>query len=726
MNKGYLRAYYESAAYAWFAHHHHQQREQEDITSDASPFPPLPFKLMFTMLPQHFSVHHIHSSNTQKPLQVIGDDSNKVRIRVRFLLYSNSTATTQAGNVVYSYGIDSINYTLPHLTQSDDVTAAGEGQGGISEVINSTAELIQSSSILRLLCPQLLHSVDHNRAKQCVNMIIESEALQGVLYACSWLTLYDQQADSAIESIAPPSTASVAFISSKESAEKVSESMIRMANSALFEARRQWKINLLPVATQSFSALATNMAVGANKLLTPLSVAATGAIEDGGDDKSDEGEDEETVLLLGTTVEQPTAATATAAVDVEQRQQSANEQISDSLTVVKVEVNETAETKPAEEDSDDSPAISNGSTDDTLSPPHLIGECTAVISFSPLLLSLRNEEHASSQPALVPSPVASRTEEFAFDLIPELLSPSTFVSLFLSFLLEVPIVILSSSSHDMTKAVIVIEFLQDAILPLTWPHINAANVPIDIAKELLSCPTPFFIGMMDTVFEDYCRGEGGEGGEGGSWDRSDVLVLHLEDDFIQWPSTGKMSEELAVIHKLLEPHDDCDLPLLRELYRVMRPAQYRLNQSQPSKPNSSSKPQQKRSSDEEYDNDVTGSFFPRELVDQFPWLELESTKEKNCTKAEKIQAICQSFVQQLLHGWRFCSILVTNDDDDKSNKTLCFDEDAFFHLKKLFQRQEGNAAKVMLLSRELQSFYRRWLRSQGLSLFLTKQAQNGL
>ena len=84
-------------------------------------------------------------------------------------------------------------------------------------------------------------------------------------------------------------------------------------------------------------------------------------------------------------------------------------------------------------------------------------------------------------------------QDYNAEMILRTLSPKNFVTVFLAFLLEFKIAVVSSK---VTALLVLGEFLKVLISPLKWSHVYCPLLPKQFSNDLLQCPTPFYVGIQ--------------------------------------------------------------------------------------------------------------------------------------------------------------------------------------------------------------------------------------
>lgn len=150
----------------------------------------------------------------------------------------------------------------------------------------------------------------------------------------------------------------------------------------------------------------------------------------------------------------------------------------------------------------------------------------------------------SRRPIKVPSVMRCVSAyDMDIDTVIRSINPRNFVTVFVAFLLEYKIAIVSSK---LTAITILGEILKTIIAPLKYCHVYAPVLPKKLANELLQCPTPYFVGIQRESFDQTSL-------------PSDVFVLDIDSDTSR--ITPELSKALSVGRRLA-----------RAIDRVMRPA----------------------------------------------------------------------------------------------------------------------------------------------------------
>jgi hypothetical protein len=280
------------------------------------------------------------------------------------------------------------------------------------------------------------------------------------------------------------------------------------------------------------------------------------------------------------------------------------------------------------------------------------------------------------------STVATSTgiENFDHQLILENLSPINLVTVLVAFLLEYRIVVVSSQA--LSAATHLGEWLKTAIFPLNFSHLFAPLVPPDIGLQLVSCPTPYFIG---------CR-------------RSQAIneVIEMEDE--RDSNRSKFSNNLQGLLVVDIDYDDCLMP--HDLQLPVRGS---------------------RSLIHALESLLRPSLSKCDDVLQDPCEKLDSA-----ALAKQVMALCRNFVSSLLEGSNYCSLSIEDGDE----QIVLFDEALFIHqhclrtsmctkdVVDIVDKENENLEKIQLRKRsisrkEIEPLLQRLLRTQCFSSYLS-------
>jgi hypothetical protein len=117
----------------------------------------------------------------------------------------------------------------------------------------------------------------------------------------------------------------------------------------------------------------------------------------------------------------------------------------------------------------------------------------------------------SSVPAMFRSGGAT---DFDADSIVLNINPRNLVAVYVAFLLEHKIAVISSK---LTALTCLGELMREAIAPLKWNHVFVPVLPKKMSVQILECPTPFFVGIQRDFFDARSV-------------PSDVCILDLDHD----------------------------------------------------------------------------------------------------------------------------------------------------------------------------------------------------
>jgi hypothetical protein len=257
-------------------------------------------------------------------------------------------------------------------------------------------------------------------------------------------------------------------------------------------------------------------------------------------------------------------------------------------------------------------------------------------------------------------------------------------------LLEYRIVVVSSEA--LSAATHLGEWLKTAIFPLNYSHLFAPLVPPDIGLQLISCPTPYFIG---------CR-------------RSQAIneVIEMEDE--RDNNRSKFSKNLQSkgsscgLLVVDIDYDDCLMP--HDLQLPVRGARALIHALE-----SLLRPSLSRCDD----------------VQQHSCEKLDSP-----ALAIQVMDLCRNFVGSLLEGSNYCSLSIEDGDE----QIVLFDEALFIHQQCLralmctknvidiagkeevkIEKVEQLRKRSMSTSKEIEPLLQRLLRTQCFSSHLSIQ-----
>jgi hypothetical protein len=106
---------------------------------------------------------------------------------------------------------------------------------------------------------------------------------------------------------------------------------------------------------------------------------------------------------------------------------------------------------------------------------------------------------------------------------------------------------------SLTAALLLGEWLRQAIYPLEWCHVYSPVAPADVATDLLQCPAPYFLGILRSTLRDSPQPP-----------PADALVVDLDTGLLQVPPSLRAALRATK-------------PLAAELSRLLRPAYHTLD-----------------------------------------------------------------------------------------------------------------------------------------------------
>ena len=255
------------------------------------------------------------------------------------------------------------------------------------------------------------------------------------------------------------------------------------------------------------------------------------------------------------------------------------------------------------------------------------------------------------------------SEDIDTSVIFENLSSRNIVTIFLACLLEYQILIVSAVS--LTPALVLGEWLRNAMQPLSMCHLYLPVLPYTMATELLQCPTPFFIGVLTGV-------EGCHLTKANLPDKA--LVVNIDYDSVSIPSSLK-----SLLHS--------GRRLVRAIDHRLRPNLYsadgvllQMNQLHP-------------------------------VQTLSPGSSLLQDGRKRRMDTDCVLPLCRQFVAELLLGVRECCVYF----QDSSELVVIFDERKFLTPDK----GRGGGAQSYLFPPDEGAFVSSLLRSQCFSNYLT-------
>ena len=256
----------------------------------------------------------------------------------------------------------------------------------------------------------------------------------------------------------------------------------------------------------------------------------------------------------------------------------------------------------------------------------------------------------------------------------ENLSSRNIVTLFLACLLEYQVLIVSTVS--LTPALVLGEWLRNAMQPLSMCHLYLPVLPYTMAMELLQCPTPYFVGVFT-------------GAEGRNISKSNLpdkaLVVNIDFDSVSIPSS-------------LKPLLHCGRRLVRAIDHRLRPNLYSADGSRL-----------------EMDRlHLTNTQSPCSSTASF------QDEQRKSVETDCVLPLCRQFVTELLNGVRECSVYF----HDHSELVVLFDERKFLAGKvRSFttspEKGRVGGPQMYLLPPDEGTFVSNFLRSQCFSNYVT-------
>ena len=224
-----------------------------------------------------------------------------------------------------------------------------------------------------------------------------------------------------------------------------------------------------------------------------------------------------------------------------------------------------------------------------------------------------------------------------------------FALMFVTALLEQKIVLTSTRRSVLLSATVA---LNELLKPLKWCHLLVPRVPSALAGDLLQYPAPFILGMPSE--------------DPGIMD----LIRDLPEDVTL--------VDLDVGRVILAPSFAHDSELGRgmqnnaETSRALRSQVLYLAQSL---------------------GGVFGSrMYPQTWSCDCPSVSLSAQQQSQSSEFDILRSVCRSFVEELLAGTTSCCYWIEEAMSEESAKimvnesTVLFDEDRFFHVKNLREK----------------------------------------
>lgn len=246
------------------------------------------------------------------------------------------------------------------------------------------------------------------------------------------------------------------------------------------------------------------------------------------------------------------------------------------------------------------------------------------------------------------------TVDFDIEMVLRSLNPRNFVTMFIAFILELKIVMISSKVTLLTA---VGELFKTLIAPLCWSHIYVPLIPKKLSNEILHCPTPFFVGMHRDCLDP-------------SQLPHDICLCDLDNDICKIPHD--LSRSVLAGRRLA-----------RSIDRVLRPALYHCDEPLIN-PN-------------EYENEhfERNSLFNEQFM---------ITPTAGVSLSCEVIRLCKQFLGDLLIGVEQCCVYAVDHDE----LVVFFDE-------AMFQTYKQSRAKESMFPPET-GFMEQFLRTQAFSL----------
>jgi hypothetical protein len=106
---------------------------------------------------------------------------------------------------------------------------------------------------------------------------------------------------------------------------------------------------------------------------------------------------------------------------------------------------------------------------------------------------------------------------------------------------------------SLTAALLLGEWLRQAIYPLEWCHVYSPVAPADVGTDLLQCPAPYFLGILRSTLRVSPQPP-----------PADALVVDLDTGLLQVPPSLRAALRATK-------------PLAAELSHLLRPAYHTLD-----------------------------------------------------------------------------------------------------------------------------------------------------
>jgi hypothetical protein len=286
-----------------------------------------------------------------------------------------------------------------------------------------------------------------------------------------------------------------------------------------------------------------------------------------------------------------------------------------------------------------------------------------------------------------------KTTEFHFDLIPDLLSYRSILTLYFAVLLECKIAIIIDDSpylerNDISNLIILFEWIHSVIFPLKWQYLCSSLLPLPALEEILSCPTPYMVGMTKDSFRSLMKDSlilvspvidvSGYSNQQ-THNIQNLVIFNLGKDEIVFPEESLSTNEILFLKKNLciqQTTQFMNYPLFDELRKLYFPTFQFSYCAELGLIN------EKRKQLISVCLQTTSSSLPTTVPSS---LTCNAPSFNNDSVAEKVTQVFQLFTHRLLCGVNYCCLPVFHRSKvsllNNSFPEILFDEKIFHMLK---------------------------------------------